>query len=729
MAEGGERGRSWYLSKEEIEQGSPSRKDGMPAAREAHLRSIYSSYIRDVGRRLGVPDITIATGIVLCHRFYLHQSLLKNEWQTVATACIFLASKIEDTPCQLGRVVTVAHETMYKRKPDAARRIKQKEVLEKRKDLILMGEALLLSTIRFDFNIQHPYEPLNLALKNLGISQKEVKQAAINLINDTLRTTLVVQFKPHYIAAGALHIAAKFHDVTLPSEQGKVWWHQFDVAPKQLQAAIQQMKQVFNERNQRPAGPAIGPIQAPAPVEKQQAVRFPKPALVAKQQTLSLPKPAPVAKQQTLSLLKPAPVEEQQAVSFLKPAPLAKQQIVSSQKPAPVEEHQTVRSPKPAPLEEQQTVSSLKPALVEERQTVSFLKPAPLEEQQTVSFPKPAPVEKQQTVSSLKPAPAEKQQTVNSPKPAPVEKQQIISFPMPVLKYTYSRRGLRNTTAPTVTPTPTLVKKQQKISTPDGPVSHAFSPRGVLNGPTSAPTITPNPMKKQQALSTLDSVQRQAHPSVGGVKRTRSPAQDRTLVKKQKIISAPNSVVRHARPSVVVVRPTGSPARARTPVKKSQIISAQDSVPRHTRPSVGGERRPSTAPAPTPASALARKHPTISTPDSVLRHTDPSRNEDSKPLRMHVDHSLSRTAKDGRLEKPSFQAALNANHGHHVGSGPKDVNMTRVPNLVGQKRRIQEAAGQPPAPADRCAGDASRRPQLPSLIVAPPSWKKQKIDV
>ncbi|VAI43148.1 unnamed protein product [Triticum turgidum subsp. durum] len=608
MAEGGERGRSWYLSKEEIEEGSPSRKDGMPAAREAQLRSVYSSYIRDVGRRLGVPDITIATGTVLCHRFYLHQSLLKNEWQTVATACIFLASKIEDTPCQLGRVVTVAHETMYKRKPDAARRIKQKEVLEKRKDLILMGEALLLSTIRFDFNIQHPYEPLNLALKNLGISQKEVKQAAINLINDTLRTTLVVQFKPHYIAAGALHLAAKFHDVTLPSEQGKVWWHQFDVAPRQLQAS----------------------------------------------------------------------------------------------------------SPKPAPVEKEQAVSSLKPALVKKEQTASSLKPA---------------AEKQQTASSPKPAPAEKQQTVSSPKPAPVEKQQIISFPKPVLKYTYSRRGLRNTAAPTVTPTPTLVKKQQKISTPDGPVSHAFSPRGVLNGPTSAPTITPNPMKKQRALSTLDSVLRQAHPSVGGVKRTRSPAQDKALVKKQKIISAPNSVVRHARPSVVVVRPTGSPARARTPVKKSQIISAQDSVPRHTRPSVGGERRPSTAPAPAPASALARKQPTISTPDSVMRHTDPSRNEDSKPLRMHVDHSLSRTAKDGRLEKPSFQAALNADHGHHVGSRPKDVNMTRVPNLVGQKRRIQETAGQPPAPADRCAGDASRRPQLPSLIVAPPSWKKQKIDV
>ncbi|KAI4979618.1 hypothetical protein ZWY2020_016371 [Hordeum vulgare] len=241
----------------------------MRADREAELRSTYCSFIRDVGRRLGMPQITIATGIVLCHRFYLHQSLARNEWQTVATACIFLASKIEDTPCQLERAVIVAHETMFKRQPDAARRIKQKEVLEKRKDLILTGEALLLSTIRFDFNIQHPYEPLKLALKNLEISQKEVKQAAINLINDTIRTTLVVQFKPHYIAAGSLFLAAKFHDVKLPSENGKLWWHQFDVAPKQLQAAIQQMRVIFVKRNPHPAGPAIQPIPAPAPVEKQ----------------------------------------------------------------------------------------------------------------------------------------------------------------------------------------------------------------------------------------------------------------------------------------------------------------------------------------------------------------------------------------------------------------------------------------------------------------------------
>jgi len=59
------------------------------------------------------------------------------------------------------------------------------EVLAKQKSLILVGETLLLSTIRFDFNIRHPYEPLKLALKNLGISQKEVRQDAMSIVNDT----------------------------------------------------------------------------------------------------------------------------------------------------------------------------------------------------------------------------------------------------------------------------------------------------------------------------------------------------------------------------------------------------------------------------------------------------------------------------------------------------------------------------------------------------------------
>ncbi|KAG0461262.1 hypothetical protein HPP92_021559 [Vanilla planifolia] len=49
-----------------------------------------------------------------------------------------------------------------------------------------------------------------------------------------LRTTLCLQYKPHYIAAGSLYLAAKRHGVKLPSANGYVWWHEFEVAPRQL---------------------------------------------------------------------------------------------------------------------------------------------------------------------------------------------------------------------------------------------------------------------------------------------------------------------------------------------------------------------------------------------------------------------------------------------------------------------------------------------------------------
>lgn len=53
-----------------------------------------------------------------------------------------------------------------------------------------------------------------------------------------LRTTLCLQYKPHYIAAGSLYLASKFQKVKLPSEKGKVWWMQFEVSPKLLEGLL-----------------------------------------------------------------------------------------------------------------------------------------------------------------------------------------------------------------------------------------------------------------------------------------------------------------------------------------------------------------------------------------------------------------------------------------------------------------------------------------------------------
>lgn len=50
-----------------------------------------------------------------------------------------------------------------------------------------------------------------------------------------MRTSLCLQYKPHYIAAGSIFLAAKLQKVKLPKVEGKVWWMQFDVSPLQLE--------------------------------------------------------------------------------------------------------------------------------------------------------------------------------------------------------------------------------------------------------------------------------------------------------------------------------------------------------------------------------------------------------------------------------------------------------------------------------------------------------------
>ncbi|KAK8471120.1 hypothetical protein PHAVU_003G138600 [Phaseolus vulgaris] len=209
----------WYMSRKEIEEHSPSRKDGIDLKKETYLRKSYCTFLQDLGMRLKVPQVTIATAIIFCHRFFLRQSHAKNDRRTIATVCMFLAGKVEETPRPLKDVILVSYEIIHKKDPAAAQRIKQKEVYEQQKELILLGERVVLATLAFDLNVQHPYKPLVEAIKKFNVAKNALAQVAWNFVNDGLRTSLCLQFKPHHIAAGAIFLAAKFLKVKLPSDE------------------------------------------------------------------------------------------------------------------------------------------------------------------------------------------------------------------------------------------------------------------------------------------------------------------------------------------------------------------------------------------------------------------------------------------------------------------------------------------------------------------------------
>ncbi|KAM0001152.1 putative cyclin [Helianthus debilis subsp. tardiflorus] len=121
---------------------------------------MYCSFLQELGIELKVPQLTIATAMMFCHRFYMRQSHARTIGsgcflQTIASVCMFLACKSEETPRCLNEFVVVAYKLIYKWDPSASRRIR--EIYDKQKQLILIGERLLLHALAFDMNIEHPY--------------------------------------------------------------------------------------------------------------------------------------------------------------------------------------------------------------------------------------------------------------------------------------------------------------------------------------------------------------------------------------------------------------------------------------------------------------------------------------------------------------------------------------------------------------------------------------------
>lgn len=257
--EAGKLGASWYFSRKEIEENSPSKMDGIDLKKESYLRKSYCTYLQDLGMRLKVPQVTIATSIVFCHRFYLRQSHAKNDRRTIATVCMFLAGKVEETPRPLKDVIMVSYELIHKKDPTAGQKIKQREVYDRQKELILLGERVVLATLGFDLNVHHPYKPLVETIKKFKITHNALPQVAWNFVNDGLRTSLCLQFKPHHIAAGALFLAGKFLKVKfLPDDGEKAWYQEFDVTPRQLEEVSNQMLELYEQNRVVQSQPTHG---------------------------------------------------------------------------------------------------------------------------------------------------------------------------------------------------------------------------------------------------------------------------------------------------------------------------------------------------------------------------------------------------------------------------------------------------------------------------------------
>ncbi|GKV19568.1 hypothetical protein SLEP1_g29809 [Rubroshorea leprosula] len=232
-----------FMSRYEIERISPSRKDGIDAIRETHLRYSYCAFIQNLGMRLELPQTTFGTAMVLCHRFFVRRSHACHDRFLIATAALFLAAKSEETPRPLNNVLRASSEIFHKQDFSFLSYFLPVDWFEKYRERVIEAERMILTTLNFELNVQHPYAPLTSTLSKLGLSQANLVNMALNLVSEGLRSSLWLQFKPHHIAAGAAYLAAKFLNFDLASYRNI--WQEFETTPAILQDVAQQLMELF----------------------------------------------------------------------------------------------------------------------------------------------------------------------------------------------------------------------------------------------------------------------------------------------------------------------------------------------------------------------------------------------------------------------------------------------------------------------------------------------------
>jgi transcription initiation factor TFIIIB Brf1 subunit/transcription initiation factor TFIIB len=185
------------------------------SAKNAQLHRSAVSFISECGSKLRLPQSTIATAIVFLLRFFQHMSWFEYKMHDIATSCLFLAAKSDETrtgsqlasvhgPRRIRDVINISHNVCN---PDAKPLSLDQEYWST-KDKLINNEQLVLRVLQFDVDIVHPYSFLLYYAQTLSLPAKMI-QVAWSLVNDSFYSPKCLTFKPHVIAVAAIHLSAQ----------------------------------------------------------------------------------------------------------------------------------------------------------------------------------------------------------------------------------------------------------------------------------------------------------------------------------------------------------------------------------------------------------------------------------------------------------------------------------------------------------------------------------------
>jgi len=215
----------------------PSNPDSV---QECKLRRAACAFLSEAGGSLKMPQLTIATATIFFHRFFAIHSMKNFDKDAVSMTCLFLAGKVEETPRKLKNVIDNCWKILHNK--NINEKDKESEEYLRLREQVLLHEFLLLQTLEFDLTIEHPYKHLLVVMKYLK-ADKELAQFAWNFVNDSLRTTVCLQYAPNIIALACIYLAAKYRRSILG--EGRKWWTEHAVTLDQLHDISSQILELY----------------------------------------------------------------------------------------------------------------------------------------------------------------------------------------------------------------------------------------------------------------------------------------------------------------------------------------------------------------------------------------------------------------------------------------------------------------------------------------------------
>ncbi|KAK9355743.1 cyclin-like protein [Lipomyces doorenjongii] len=207
-------------------------------SRDQQLKFQAFSVILVTGSYLRFPIRTMGTAMILFQRFYLFNSMQDfPSTLDTALACLFVASKTEDTLKKLKEILLASYYIKHPSGPDISM---DSPIIEDQRRRLISLERHVLETMSFDFRVRHPQPYIIKFAKRLRYPMP-LAETAWQIALDSHRTLVPLKSTPHAIALGCLYIAASLLEVNLSDIKPE----QFCVRPREFENVVLELLEFY----------------------------------------------------------------------------------------------------------------------------------------------------------------------------------------------------------------------------------------------------------------------------------------------------------------------------------------------------------------------------------------------------------------------------------------------------------------------------------------------------